>query len=127
MFTKHCATCHQLFGEGGKVGPDLTHANRKDREFLLASLVDPSAVVRREFLSHVVVTSDGRTLTGLVAEQSSGELTLVDAKGDRHRVPRSQIDSVRESPVSLMPENLLTGLSPQELRDLFAYLQAERK
>src|SRR5262249_51216751 len=68
VFLKHCSTCHQLFGEGRAVGPDLTHANRGDRDYLLVSLVDPSAVVRKEYQSAVVATRDGRVLTGLMTE-----------------------------------------------------------
>lgn len=124
LFTKHCATCHKLGGEGGAVGPDLTFANRGDRQFLLVSLVDPSGVVRKEFASYTLETTDGRTLTGLVAEQSAAAVTLIDAKAQKTTVPRAEVASLRESPVSLMPENLLKELKPQELRDLFAYLQA---
>jgi putative heme-binding domain-containing protein len=123
LFKKHCAICHKLFGEGNTVGPDLTHANRKDRDFLLASIVDPSAIIRKEYLSFVVQTTDGRVLTGLIAEQTSSQLTLLDAKNERTVLARSRIESIEESAVSLMPENLLKGLTPEEVRDLFGYLQ----
>jgi putative membrane-bound dehydrogenase-like protein len=126
LFRKHCATCHKLFGEGEAVGPELTHANRKDRDFLLASLVDPSAVIRKEYLAYNVQTTDGRTLTGLIAEQGPGGLTLLDARNQRTKVPRERIESLHESPVSLMPEGLLRELKPQELRDLFGFLQADK-
>jgi putative membrane-bound dehydrogenase-like protein len=126
LFGKHCATCHQLFGTGGKVGPDLTHANRKDRDYLLVSIVDPSAVIRKEYLAHVVHTTDGRVLTGLIAEQTAGAITLVDARNERTTIPRDRVESLEESPVSLMPDNLLKALTPDELRDLFAYLQSDR-
>src|SRR5262249_7100646 len=106
LFVKHCGTCHRLFGEGGQVGPDLTHANRADRDFLLVSLVDPSAVIRKEFLSYVVQTHDGRVLTGLIAEQSPQAVTLATARGERVTVARGDIESLTESPVSLMPEGM---------------------
>jgi len=125
LFRKHCATCHKLFGEGEAVGPDLTHANRKDREYLLASVVDPSAVIRKEYLAYNVQTTDGRFVTGLIAEQTPGAVTLLDAKNQRTKVARDRIESMQESPVSLMPENILKGLKPQELRDLFSYLQSD--
>src|SRR5262249_1490479 len=83
IFRKACANCHQLFGEGEKVGPDLTHANRKDRDALLVSIVDPSAVIRKEFVAHVVQTTDGRTLSGLLVEQTPGRVTLLTAKNER--------------------------------------------
>jgi putative membrane-bound dehydrogenase-like protein len=125
LFRKHCATCHKLFGEGEAVGPDLTHANRKDRDYLLASVVDPSAVIRKEYLAYNVQTTDGRFLTGLIAEQTPGSVTLLDAKNQRTKVPRDRIESMQESPVSLMPENILKELKPQELRDMFSYLQSD--
>jgi putative heme-binding domain-containing protein len=126
LFDKHCATCHRLYGEGQQIGPDLTFANRKDREYLLASIVDPSAVIRKEFLSYNVRTVDGRLLSGLIAEQSPSSVTLVDAKGERVAISRNDIEAIHESTVSLMPENLLKGWSPREVRDLFGYLQSER-
>src|SRR5262249_14186813 len=60
LFHKHCATCHRLFDEGNNIGPGLTHSNRKDRDYLLVNIVDPSAVIRKEYLSYVVQTTDGR-------------------------------------------------------------------
>ncbi len=126
LFGKHCASCHRLFDEGTPVGPDLTHANRKDRDYLLVSIVDPSALIRKEYLSYNVQTRDGRFLTGLIAEQTPSSITLLDAKNERTKIPRSEIEAVLESPISLMPENLLKELKPQELRDLFSYLQSEK-
>src|SRR5262249_13514965 len=102
------------------------HANRKDRDYLLASIVDPSAVIRKEYLAYNVHTIDGRSLTGLIAEQTPSAVTLVDAKNQRTKVARDRIESMQESPVSLMPENLLKDLKPQELRDLFSYLQSDK-
>jgi putative heme-binding domain-containing protein len=125
LFKNHCATCHRLFNEGGQVGPDLTHANRKDRDYLLVSIVDPSAVIRKEYLNYRVQTTDGRLLTGLIVNETAGAITLVDAKNQRTTIPRSKIDELHELPVSLMPEDLLKNLKPNELRDLFRYLQAD--
>jgi putative heme-binding domain-containing protein len=127
LFTKHCASCHRLFNEGETIGPELTHANRKDRDYLLVSLVDPSAVVRKEYLSYVVTTTDGRTLTGLITAQDGNRLTLVNARNEKVEINRDRIDTLQESPVSLMPENLLKDLKPQELRDLFSYLQVDNR
>jgi putative heme-binding domain-containing protein len=126
LFKKHCATCHKLYNEGESTGPDLTHANRKDRDYLLVSIVDPSAVIRKEYLAYVVQTTDGRTLTGIIALETPAAVTLVDAKNQRTTLNRSRIESIQESPVSLMPETLLKELKPQELRDLFSYLQSDK-
>ena len=124
LFRRHCAACHQLFGEGNRVGPDLTTANRQDRDFLLISLVDPSSVIRREYVSVVVQTQSGRVLTGLPIQRSESQLVLADAKGERQEISTAEIEDLQESPVSLMPEDLYRQLNPQQLRDLFAYLQS---
>ena len=126
IFKQACAICHRLFNEGAQIGPDLTHANRKDRDYLLVNIVDPSAVIRKEFLNYNVETTDGRFLTGLIAEQTADRVTLLAANNERTTISRDQIKTLQESPVSLMPENLLTALNPQQLRDLFAYLQSDK-
>lgn len=123
LFTKHCATCHQLYDEGNKIGPDLTTANRHDLAALLANIVDPSAVIRREYLNYVVQTDSGQVHSGLLAEQDGASITIVDAQNQRIRVPLEEVELLEESEVSLMPERILEPLTPQEIRDLFAYLQ----
>lgn len=126
VFMKACSACHELFGEGAKVGPELTHANRQDKDFLLSSIVDPSAVIRKEYLNYNVETSDGRVLSGVIIEQSASGVTLVAAKNERMVISRETIVSLDESSLSLMPEGLMHDLTPQERRDLFAYLQSAK-
>jgi putative heme-binding domain-containing protein len=124
LFTKHCATCHKLFGEGGMVGPDLTVVARNDRTALLANIVDPSAVIRAEYLQYTAVTTSGRVVHGVLAAQDGASVTLLDAQGKRTTLPRDSIEELRELSTSIMPENLLKQLRPQEVRDLFRYLQS---
>jgi putative heme-binding domain-containing protein len=126
LFEKSCATCHKLHDLGIALGPDLTTAERKDRESLVRNIVDPSSVIRQEFLAYAVATSDGRILTGLLAESKADTITLVDAKNQRTVLRRSDIDELKESTVSLMPEKILEELTDQQIRDLFAYLQSEQ-
>lgn len=126
LFTKHCATCHKLFGEGSSVGPDLTFANRTDRDYLLISTVDPSAVVRKEFQSHVALLKNGKVVTGMIVENKPPQMIFLDAKGQKTEVAHSDIDEIKESTTSLMPDNILKQLRPDELRDLFAYLQGKQ-
>ena len=127
LFKKHCATCHQLFGEGNRVGPDLTTANRQDRDYLLVSIVDPSAVIRKEYLSYVAQTTDGRVVTGLIVEQTPVVVTLLTTMNERIEIARGDLEALEESRLSLMPENAYKELAPQPLRDLFSYLQSQGK
>ena len=125
LFAKHCGVCHTLFGEGNKVGPDLTGAERKNRDFLLTSIVDPSAVVRKEFFNYVVETKDGRVLTGLIVEDTPATMTLLDAKNQRTQLSRDDVDRVERAQQSLMPEKILDELDADQVRDLMRYLQSE--
>jgi putative membrane-bound dehydrogenase-like protein len=125
LFQKNCGTCHVLFGEGNKIGPELTGAERKNLAFLLTSTVDPSAVIRQEFIAFNVLTTDGRVLTGLVVESSPKAVTLLDGKNERTVISRDKIEEMNASPMSLMPEKILDPLTDQQLRDLFSYLQSD--
>jgi putative heme-binding domain-containing protein len=110
-----------------EIGPDLTKANRQDRSFLLVSLVDPNAQIRKEYLSYILVTNSGRVVTGLLTEQNATSVTLLGAKDERTVIVRDNIAEMRLSPNSLMPEDTLKPLTPQQLRDLFRYLQSDGK
>ena len=123
LFREHCGTCHRLFGEGETIGPDLTSANRGQRDWLLVNIVDPSTQVRVEYLNYQAVTHDGRIFVGLVSEEDAGTLTLVDAKAERTRLAKEAIASIEPAAHSLMPEGILEKLTPTQLRDLFAYLE----
>ncbi len=125
LFVKHCAVCHTLHGEGAKIGPDLSAADRRNRGLMLLNIVDPSNSIRPEYVAQTVVTTDGRILTGIVVEASEQAVTLVDAKNQRTTIASGEIDEMRASAQSLMPEKLLEQLQPQELRDLFSYFEAD--
>src|SRR5262249_14901943 len=125
LAAKTCLVCHQLFGEGAAIGPDLTAVDRKNLEVLLPNVIDPSAVIREGYQQYVVATADGRVLSGLLAENTADRVTVLDAKGVRMALPKGEVESVTRAETSLMPEGLLDALSDQELRDLFAYLRSE--
>jgi putative heme-binding domain-containing protein len=124
LFTARCAACHTLHATGGTVGPDLTPFKRDDSAHLLLHIVNPSAEIREGYENQIVITADGRTLTGIVVEKDASVVVLRIADGQRVVLPRDNIDEMRVTGVSLMPEGLLEGLSDQEVRDLFAYLRS---
>ena len=125
LVAKQCLNCHQLFGEGEKIGPDLTAVDRKNLDILLRNVIDPVAVIREGYQQYVVATKDGRVLPGLLAENGEGKVTVLDAKGVRTPLREDDVEEITRSDASLMPEGLLDELSDQELRDLFAYLRSE--
>lgn len=124
VYRENCAACHRLFGEGEVIGPELTGAERGNLDFLLTSLVDPSALIRKEYQAQVVALEDGRVLNGLIVEEGDRTITLFDSNRQRTIIDRDAIESIKPSPVSLMPEGLLDKLGEDQVRDLFRYLQS---
>jgi putative membrane-bound dehydrogenase-like protein len=124
VFKDVCATCHRLFDEGEKIGPELTQSERGNLDFLLTSVVDPSALIRKEYQARTVATTDGRVLNGLVLDENDRTITLADSKGQKSVIPVSEVEASRPSDVSLMPEGLLDPLKEEQVRDLFKYLQS---
>jgi putative heme-binding domain-containing protein len=121
-FTARCANCHQLFGEGALIGPDLTGYERQNPDFWIPSLLNPSLELREGYLNYVASMKDGRKVIGLMVEQSPRTVTLKDLAGQISLLDRTGIDTLEASPISLMPPGLLAGLSDKELQDFFAYL-----
>jgi putative membrane-bound dehydrogenase-like protein len=123
LFQKHCANCHVLYGAGRKVGPDLTGSNRKNLDYLLENIVDPSASVGADFRALLVVLQDGRVLNGVITDQNEHTVTLQTAQ-DPVTLERKSIDETQPTANSLMPDGLLQNLSDGEVRDLMAYLMS---
>ncbi len=124
VFLKSCANCHQLFGDGTALGPELNGADRGNLDFLLSSLVDPSSQIRSEYQAVQVALKDGRVLHGLLADRNDAGLSLIDAERKTAKLAKDEIEEVKLSEVSLMPEGLLDTLKDDEIRDLFRYLQS---
>jgi putative membrane-bound dehydrogenase-like protein len=123
LFVKTCAACHTLFGEGGKIGPDITGSNRANLDYILENILDPSAIVGKDYRMTVIVTKDGRTVAGLIQKETDSAVTLRTIN-DIVIVPTADIDERKLSELSLMPEGQLNQLTPDEQRDLIAYLGA---
>jgi putative heme-binding domain-containing protein len=124
IFSRTCAACHTLFGEGGKIGPDLTGGQRNNSEFVLSKVLDPNAVVAQDYQVTIVMTSNGRTLTGIVKQETDKTLML-QTQNEVVNLAKTDIEERQRSPQSLMPEGQLTPLSDADVRDLMAYLAGD--
>jgi putative heme-binding domain-containing protein len=122
VFRKLCAQCHKIYGEGQDVGPEITANGRNDFEQLLSNVFDPSLVIGPGYQATTVATVEGRVMTGLLVEDGQDRVVLKLQGGTLETIPRSQVDELKTSAVSLMPEELEKQLSTQEIADLCAFL-----
>ena len=117
-----CQRCHKIKGQGGEVGPDLsTIGKKKNREYLLASLIAPNRDIAEGFQTVVLVTDDGRSYAGIVKLETDEELTLITPDGVTLVLAQSEIDD-RATGNSAMPDTLREQLNARDLRDLVEYL-----
>ncbi len=123
IFTDRCGSCHRLYSSGGNIGPDLTSYQRSNKETMLLHIINPGSEIREGFESFVVLTEDGRVVTGFKADEDEKVLVIRVAEGQAVSLNKEEVDEIKPSVKSLMPDGLLTDLSDQQLRDLFAYFQ----
>ena len=121
VYNKTCGSCHLLFGAGKVIGPDLTGSNRANLDYLLENLLDPSAVIGKDYQTTLVVTDNGRVISGIVRQETPTALTL-QTPTDVVTLAKSELDTRELSNLSLMPDGQLKQLQANEIRDLVAYL-----
>jgi len=126
LYKQRCASCHVLFHGGGKVGPDLTSYQRDDLDTMLRSIIDPNAEIREGYESVFIQTKDGLNVSGFLADKGISTVTVRSFDGLDKTFQKIQIKSLNPLGRSLMPENLLNGLSDSQLRDFFAYLRSSQ-
>lgn len=126
VFAKTCQRCHILYGVGNKIGPDLTGSNRANLDYLLSNIVDPSAVMAKEYQPTVIVTDNARILSGIVKAEDAKSVTLQTAEG-LVIVPKGEIDERVLSDKSMMPDDQLKQFSEFEVRSLVAYLTGKQQ
>ncbi len=123
-----CLKCHRFGDQGAAVGPDLSTVRRRfTRKEILESVLFPSAVISDQYRSVTVVTDAGQVFTGLrLPEAPPGKVVLLLPDATKLELERDSIEQMAPAKVSVMPEGLLNPLSPQEIADLFAFLETSR-
>jgi putative membrane-bound dehydrogenase-like protein len=123
LYAKTCQQCHVLFGAGGNVGPDITGASRADLNYLLENVLDPGAVIQKEYTVTFIEMTDGRNIQGIVKGETPAALTVVTAN-ETLTLPRKDIATQKPTIISMMPDDQLKPFTDVEIRALFAYLQS---
>lgn len=122
LFAENCAQCHRAEGMGHAVGPDLAAAAAAGPEQLLLHILEPNREVAPEYVSYIVETRDWEMHSGIIAAETAASVTLNRANGDLVTILRANIERIRATEVSLMPEGWDEALAPEQLADLLAYL-----
>ncbi|MDP6506370.1 MAG: DUF1080 domain-containing protein, partial [Planctomycetota bacterium] len=121
VFDRICANCHTLHRAGADIGPDLTGSDRTNVSYLIENIIDPNALVGRDFQLTTILTKEEQILSGIVRKQTGNAVTL-RTTNEEVVVPRAEIDRIKTEESSMMPEGLLDPLKPREVKELFAYL-----
>ena len=121
VYDQQCSGCHQLYGRGGQLGPDLTGSGRSNLDYLLENIVDPNSAVSTDYRMNILSLKYGRVLSGMIAGQDRNSLTL-RMPGSETVVSKEDIKKRETLENSIMPAGLLDNLNQEERRDLIAYL-----
>ena len=123
VFKKTCAACHLLYGDGGKIGPDLTGSNRANLDYILLNSVDPSYDVPAAYRMVTIITVNGRVVNGVIAEEDGTRVVLKTVEQPRLVIAKADIDERIVSKKSMMPDGQLDKMSRQNVIDLIRYLR----
>ena len=124
VYESTCMVCHKFAGKGNDIGPHLGTIKAWTPEQLLTNILDPNREVSPNFALYLVETHDGSTLSGLIASETAGNLTLKRADGGTDTVLRSEVKTLTSPGISLMPEGLEATITPQQMADLIRFLTA---
>ncbi|MEN3941761.1 PVC-type heme-binding CxxCH protein [Prosthecobacter sp. SYSU 5D2] len=125
IFSATCGTCHRLLGEGQDVGPDLTGSNRADLDYLLDNVLDPNAVIGKDYQLNIFELNDGRIASGVIKEETAAAYRVALPGGIEQTVTKAEVKKRTLSPMSTMPEGLFDALPQDMLLDLVKYLQSQ--
>lgn len=123
VFAKTCASCHLLYGEGGKIGPDLTGSNRANLDYIVLNSVDPSFDVPDAYKMVQILTTDGRVINGVLSEEDANRVVLKTVEQPLVIVAKEDIETRTISKKSMMPDGQLEQMKPQQVIDLIKYLR----
>jgi putative heme-binding domain-containing protein len=124
LFKTHCSSCHRLESVGEAIGADLTAIRDRGLESVLFNILDPNREVKPQYQSYVVVTNSGRILTGMITAESANSLTIRRPDGGEETVLRLEVEELRSTGLSFMPDGLEKQIDVPAMADLLAYLNS---
>ncbi len=122
LFVKHCSVCHKHNGVGHEIGPNLATIRSRGAETILVNVVDPNREVNPQYLNYVLLTEDGRAMTGMISSETASSVTLRRAESASDTILRIDIEELKSTGLSIMPEGLEKSIDVQAMADIIAYL-----
>jgi putative membrane-bound dehydrogenase-like protein len=123
VFAKTCSKCHRINNVGHNVGPDISDTRARARDALLYDVLDPNRRVDPQFTEYIVVTTDGRLFNGLMIAESTDSVTLRQPEGREQTIPRSEIEDLKTTNKSLMPEGIERDVTVEQMADVLEFLK----
>lgn len=123
VFTKNCSVCHKIGDVGVNVAPDISDSRTKSAAQLLGDILQPNRAIDANFVAYTLVTTDGVTASGILSTETSTSVTLKMQNGKLLTVPRSEVEILKSTGVSLMPEGLERNIPQAEMADLLAFIK----
>lgn len=123
VFKANCAVCHAVAGIGVGVGPDISDTRTKTAEMLLSDILSPNAAIDGNFISYTVSTKDGKSFSGIIAAESSASIALKRDGNTNETILRADIDELKSSGLSLMPDGLEKSITVPQMADLIRFLK----
>ncbi len=121
LFRQICGTCHTLFGEGGRIAPDLTGSNRGQLDYVLENVTNPNALIGKDYELHMLALKDGRVVSGMILQETGSAFTM-QTLTTQEVVAKSDVQKHDLPGISMMPQGLFTALADTQVRDLVSYL-----
>ncbi len=123
VFKQRCATCHRIGDIGVNVAPDISDSRTKTPLQILTDILQPNRAIDSNYISYTIITTDGRALTGIIASETGGSVTIRQPENKTITLSRQEIDEMQSSGVSLMPEGLEKDINHQQMADLVAFIK----
>ena len=128
VFKQACSACHHLDDVGtATIGADLKAIRDRGKSAVLLNILDPNREVKPQYLSYSLLADDGRVIAGMIAGESVNSITIRRVDGTEVTVLRNNIEQLRSSGLSFMPEGLEKQIDQKQMADLLAYLMSGRK
>lgn len=122
VFVSNCSICHQVGGEGGMVGPQLTGIGNWGSYALTEKVLDPNRNISKAFVTYTIQTLDGKMYTGLLRREEGNLRVFANVAGEEFSIPIDEIAAQKAAEFTLMPDNFGTTLSEEEYHALLSYL-----